>query len=84
MIQVDLPALDRPTKAISGTSSAGKKCNCGAVVRNLAVCSQPMAIAPADFSAAAMAGLGVGCCVGFWVTVMLVMVVIAGKPRPTL
>ena len=43
-MQVDLPALERPTKAISGTSSAGKKCSCGAVVRNFAVCSQPVAM----------------------------------------
>jgi hypothetical protein len=43
LMQVDLPALERPTKAISGTLSGGKKCNCGAVVRNLAVCIQPKA-----------------------------------------
>lgn len=55
-MQVDLPALDRPTKAISGTSSAGKKCNCGAVVRNFAVCSQPKAMVACDFSG----GLGAG------------------------
>ena len=50
-MQVDLPALDRPTKAISGTSSAGKKCNCGAVVRNFAVCSQPNATVVRAFAA---------------------------------
>ena len=42
-MQVDLPALDRPTKAISGTSSLGRKCNWGAVVKNFAVCNQPSA-----------------------------------------
>lgn len=46
-MQVDLPALERPTNAISGNSSGGKKCNCGAVVKNLAVCSQPNATAAA-------------------------------------
>ena len=54
MMQVDLPALERPTKAISGTSSGGKNCNCGAVVKNLAVCIQPMAI----FCAAANSAAG--------------------------
>src|SRR5665647_3463314 len=44
LMQVDLPALERPTKAISGTSSRGRCFSSGAVVRNLAVCSQPMAI----------------------------------------
>ena len=43
-MQVDLPAFDRPTKAISGTSSLGRCLSSGAVVKNLAVCSQPMAI----------------------------------------
>lgn len=42
-MQVDLPALDRPTKAISGTSKAGKKCSSGAVVKKRAVCSHPCA-----------------------------------------
>ena len=37
---VDLPAFDRPTKAISGTSSAGRWLSCGAVVKKRAVCSQ--------------------------------------------
>jgi hypothetical protein len=55
-MQVDFPALDRPTKAISGTSSAGKKCSCGAVVRNLAVCNQPMATVASDFSGAVLRG----------------------------
>lgn len=44
LIQVDLPALERPTKAISGTVKGGKNSSCGAVVKNLAVCIQPMAI----------------------------------------
>src|ERR1700760_2627754 len=43
LMQVDLPALERPTKAISGTSSGGRKCSSGAVVRKRAVCSQPAA-----------------------------------------
>ncbi|GAB4203052.1 MAG: hypothetical protein Fur0019_01750 [Tibeticola sp.] len=44
-MQVDLPALERPTKAISGTLSAGRKCSSGAVVRKRAVCIQPIATA---------------------------------------
>ena len=63
-MQVDFPALERPTNAISGTSSTGKKCNSGAVVRNLAVCSHPIAIVAGDFSAlvwgAALAGAEAG------------------------
>ena len=43
-MQVDLPAFERPTKAISGTSSAGKWNNSAAVVRNRAVCIQPMGV----------------------------------------
>jgi hypothetical protein len=43
-MQVDLPALDRPTKAISGVSRAGKWCNCAAVVKKRAVCIQPMGV----------------------------------------
>ena len=43
-MQVDFPALERPTKAISGTSSLGRCFSSGAVVNNLAVCSQPIAI----------------------------------------
>ena len=49
-MQVDLPALERPTKAISGTFSGGKKCNSGAVVKNLAVWSQPKAMFASVFS----------------------------------
>ena len=52
-MQVDLPALDRPTKAISGKSSTGRKCSCGAVVRNFAVCSHPAAMLAADLVLAA-------------------------------
>ena len=37
LMQVDLPALERPTKAISGTVSGGRNCNWGAVVRKRAV-----------------------------------------------
>ena len=57
-MQVDFPALERPTNAISGTSSAGKKCNCGAVVRNFAVCNQPIAMVASDFSAELFAAPG--------------------------
>ena len=44
LMQVDLPAFERPTNAISGTSSRGRCLSSGAVVKNLAVCSQPIAI----------------------------------------
>ena len=43
-MQVDFPAFDRPTKAISGTSSSGRWNNSAAVVRNRAVCIQPMGV----------------------------------------
>ena len=83
-IQVDLPALERPTNAISGTSSSGKKCSWGAVVRNLAVCNQPIEITAGDFSVAATGGL-LGCLgAGLGALVMLVMVVVAGKPKAAL
>ena len=49
-MQVDLPALERPTNAISGTSNGGKKCSSGAVVKNFAVCSQPKAMVAGLFS----------------------------------
>ena len=55
-MQVDLPAFERPTKAISGTSRAGKKCSCGAVVKNFAVCSQPMATLAAGLFALVFTG----------------------------
>ena len=55
-MQVDLPALDRPTKAISGTSILGRCLSSGAVVRNLAVCSQPMAIFGSGTKDAAVGG----------------------------
>ena len=42
-MQVDLPALDRPTKAISGNSMRGKCLRSGDVVKKRAVCSQPKA-----------------------------------------
>src|SRR3954470_2678864 len=58
LIQVDLPALERPTKAISGTSTRGRCLSSGAVVRNLAVCSQPMAILGSGAPDAAGACLG--------------------------
>src|SRR5688572_22075534 len=47
LMQVDLPALERPTKAISGTSRAGRCSSRGAVVRKRAVCSQETACAAA-------------------------------------
>ena len=59
-MQVDLPAFERPTKANSGKLSAGKKSSDGAVVKNLAVCIQPMAI----FSAAAFSVLAICAGVG--------------------
>ncbi len=43
-MQVDLPALERPTNAISGMSSSGKWNNSAAVVKNRAVCIQPMGV----------------------------------------
>src|SRR4051812_29751612 len=43
LMQVDLPALERPTNAISGYSCPGRNSSVGAVVRNRAVCSQPRA-----------------------------------------
>ena len=83
-MHVDFPALERPTNAISGTSCSGKKCSWGAVVRNLAVCNQPMAITAGDFSAA-NTGVFCGCLgAGFGAVVMLVMVVVAGKPKAAL
>lgn len=83
-MHVDFPALERPTNAISGTSSSGKKCNWGAVVRNLAVCNQPMEITAGDFSATKAGGMW-GCLgAGLGAVVMLVMVVVAGKPKAAL
>jgi hypothetical protein len=58
LMQVDLPALDRPTKAISGVSISGKWCNCAAVVRKRAVCIQPMGVTAAGVAGAA--GVEVG------------------------
>ena len=83
-MQVDFPALERPTNAISGTSSSGKKCSWGAVVRNLAVCNQPMEITEGDFSVATTGGLLVCLGAGLGAVVMLVMVVVAGKPKAAL
>jgi hypothetical protein len=60
LIQVDLPALERPTKAISGTSIGGRCCNSGAVVKNLAVCNQPTGVTVVGLS-----GGGLGVWVGF-------------------
>ena len=78
LMQVDLPALERPTNAISGTSSSGKKCSCGAVVKKRAVCSQPMAMVAADFSLTG--GRGALAPGGFVVLVMEC----SGKPRAAL
>src|SRR6187402_3334596 len=58
LMQVDLPALERPTKANSGTSSGGRNCSWGAVVRNLAVCSHPRAMVDA-LLASGLEGLAV-------------------------
>ena len=75
-MQVDFPALDRPTNAISGTSSAGKKWSWGAVVKNLAVCIHPMAMVDSDFSTAVGAGPGRRAAGGF----LLVVINIDGGP----
>ena len=53
-------------------------------MRNLAVCNQPMEITAGDFSVAATGGL-LGCLgAGLGAVVMLVMVVVAGKPKAAL
>ena len=44
LMHEDLPALERPTKAISGTSTVGNWCSWAAVVRKRAVCIQPIAL----------------------------------------
>src|SRR3954462_6178405 len=44
LMQVDLPALERPTKAISGCSCGGRNSRFGAVVRKRAVCIQANAL----------------------------------------
>ena len=43
-MQVDLPALERPTKAISGVSISGRWKSSAAVVKKRAVCIQPMGV----------------------------------------
>lgn len=80
LMQVDLPALERPTNAISGTSSAGKKCSCGAVVRNLAVCNQPIATVAADFAGVDFTGEWVADLLGF----EGVVIDCCGKPKAPL
>src|SRR6476660_5407550 len=65
LIQVDLPAFERPTKAISGTVSGGRNSSVGAVVRKRAVCIQPMARAAAVLVPAGWAGAEVMVCL--WV-----------------
>src|SRR5947209_5673657 len=47
LMQVDLPALERPTKAISGRPGSGRNSRRGAVVRKRAVCSHASARAAA-------------------------------------
>lgn len=79
-MHVDLPALERPTKAISGKSSGGKKCNSGAVVKNLAVCSQPRAMAAAAFPPVSLLAGGVDMGGGF----VLVVIELEGKPEAPL
>lgn len=69
-MQVDLPAFERPTKAISGTSKAGKKCNWGAVVKNFAVCSHPKATTAGDLAASEGAVFAPGKTGGFVLVVM--------------
>ena len=80
LIQVDLPALERPTKAISGTSSSGKKCNWGAVVRKRAVCNQPIATTAGDLAVASATDGAGGVPGGFEVLV----IDLKGKPRAAL
>ena len=76
LMQVDLPALERPTKAISGTSRGGKKCSSGAVVKNRAVCSQPVATTLAvGGGLAAPAGLPVA----FAVLLAVAFAAVAGR-----
>ena len=79
-MQVDLPALERPTKAISGTASSGKKCSSGAVVRNFAVCNHPNATVAGDFSIAGREELPGGLEGGF----VLVVINLKGKPEAPL
>ncbi len=75
-MQVDLPAFDRPTNAISGTSRGGKKWSSGAVVRNFAVCNHPKAIVDWLFSSLAED------CPAWEFVVVLVLVVIDKGKRP--
>ena len=58
-MQVDLPAFERPTKAISGVSIAGRWCSCAAVVKKRAVCIQPMGVTAAGVFGVAKAAAGV-------------------------
>src|SRR3954469_7157501 len=60
LMQVDLPALERPTKAISGTSRSGRCSSRGAVVRKRAVCSQATACAAGEVLMGDGEGGGVG------------------------
>src|SRR4051812_4055755 len=62
LMQVDLPAFERPTKAISGTSRVGRCSSRGAVVRNRAVCSQATACAAGEVLIGNGKGGGVGHC----------------------
>ena len=70
LIQVDFPAFDLPTKAISGTSMAGKKCSWGAVVKNLAVCNHPKATTAGDLADSLGVASAVDKAGGFVVVVM--------------
>ena len=58
LMAVDLPAFERPTKAISGRFRGGRCSSCGALVRKRAVCSQPRAIRVRSAAAASTAGAG--------------------------
>ena len=79
-MQVDLPALERPTNAISGSSRGGKKCSCGAVVKNLAVCSQPNATVAEIFEPVVVSAVEPESGGGF----VVVVIGIEGKPEAPL
>src|SRR4051812_17695266 len=59
LMQVDLPALDRPTKAISGWSCGGRNSSFGAVVRKRAVCIQAKALSAGPGTEAVVPGVAV-------------------------
>jgi hypothetical protein len=85
LMQVDLPALERPTKAISGTDRGGRNSSLGAVVRNLAVCIQPMAVVAAGVDVGVAAGVLTGVLTGECPAGLVIgWPGIAGKPEASL